>query len=314
MEIAELFQQELDFWTTTNQKFLGVTPIEENDDFEVIQKKIDEDCAKFWNTDKPCKLARNLNNGILNKDASKQTKNSYKLKLNFRNMCIDVYGEYSGKDLKICAIPTPCNDLCWIINRSHYVPRATAVRDYYTLVSKKDYETISGEGWSYSIRDKEFTCNITKEEYKFEPTKEYIFNNKLSNRSRALLQSRIDKPLTVDTFEEAMVKLPMFVHDSIFNYKFSRMEYFEDVVLNSNKYAQPTKDILLGFSDSFKSQVSINTDRSITIKEAICSSNKNDVVCICGKGHEDYMILGTQKVHFDDREEARKALDEKLAK
>ncbi len=74
------------------------------------------------------------------------------------------------------------------------------------------------------------------------------------------------------------------------------------------------KDILLGFSDSFKSQVSINTDRSITIKEAICSSNKNDVVCICGKGHEDYMILGTQKVHFDDREEARKALDEKLAK
>lgn len=246
MQIPELFDQELSYWTTTNQKFLGVTPIDESKDFSEIQAQIDEDCAKFWNTDKPCKLARNLNNGKLNKDASLQEKNSYRLHLNFRNLCIDVYGKYNGKEKKICAIPTPCNDLCWIINKSHYVPRCTAVRDYYTLVGRKDYETVLGEGWSYSLRTGEFTCNIKNETYKFEPTKEFIFNNKLSPRSRALLQSRIDEPLTIDNFEIAMKNLPTFVSDSIFNYKFSRMEYFEDIVLNSQKFAQPTKDILLG--------------------------------------------------------------------
>ena len=30
---------------------------------------------------------------------------------------------------------------------------------------------------------------------------------------------------------------------------------------------------------------------------------------ICGKGHEDYQIIGTKYHHFDDREEAAAALD-----
>jgi UDP-N-acetylmuramoyl-L-alanyl-D-glutamate--2,6-diaminopimelate ligase len=31
-------------------------------------------------------------------------------------------------------------------------------------------------------------------------------------------------------------------------------------------------------------------------------------VLIAGKGHEDYQIVGTEKHHLDDREEARRGL------
>ena len=41
---------------------------------------------------------------------------------------------------------------------------------------------------------------------------------------------------------------------------------------------------------------------------AIAKAQKNDVVLIAGKGHEDYQILKDQTIYFDDREQARKAL------
>ena len=246
MTIPALFDNELVFWKVVNQKFFGVTPIHEESSWAEIQAQLDLDCKNFWNTDKPCKLAKNLNNGLLNRDAASQEKDSYSLSLNFNNMCIDIYGVYDGKKCKICSIPTPVDDLTWNINRSHYVPRVTAVRDYYSLIAKRDYETILGEGWTYNLRTDEFECTVKKDEYKFEPTIEEIFKNHLSVRSRYLLEARLGEKLTIDNFKEGMKKLPIFDKDSIFNYKFSRIEYFEDIVLNSNKYAQPTKGILLG--------------------------------------------------------------------
>ena len=49
-------------------------------------------------------------------------------------------------------------------------------------------------------------------------------------------------------------------------------------------------------------------DRREAIARALREAAEADVVLIAGKGHEDYQILGTTKVHFDDREEAEKAL------
>ena len=52
----------------------------------------------------------------------------------------------------------------------------------------------------------------------------------------------------------------------------------------------------------------VEVDRAVAIAQAIAASGPGDLVLIAGKGHEDYQILGTEKVHFDDREEAEKAL------
>lgn len=49
-------------------------------------------------------------------------------------------------------------------------------------------------------------------------------------------------------------------------------------------------------------------DRENAIKKAVQNSEKNDIILIAGKGHEDYQIIGHTKIHFDDREMARKYL------
>ena len=52
----------------------------------------------------------------------------------------------------------------------------------------------------------------------------------------------------------------------------------------------------------------VEADRATAIARTIAAAGPRDLVLIAGKGHEDYQILGTTKIHFDDREEAQKAL------
>ena len=52
-------------------------------------------------------------------------------------------------------------------------------------------------------------------------------------------------------------------------------------------------------------------DRREAIRMAIRLAQPSDTVLIAGKGHEDYQIVGKKKFPFDDRIEAKKALEDK---
>ncbi len=70
------------------------------------------------------------------------------------------------------------------------------------------------------------------------------------------------------------------------------------------------QDIVAGIPS--KVEMRVEPDRATAIDIAINDSQATDLVFIAGKGHEDYQILGDQKVHFDDREVAQKALYNKI--
>jgi len=52
----------------------------------------------------------------------------------------------------------------------------------------------------------------------------------------------------------------------------------------------------------------VEVDRREAIRRALSTAEKRDVVLIAGKGHEDYQIVGSERRHFDDREEAALAV------
>ncbi len=72
-------------------------------------------------------------------------------------------------------------------------------------------------------------------------------------------------------------------------------------------------DILAGIAEQTESMpvrpdIDVIADRRAAIVRAIQSAQAGDTVVLAGKGHEDYQIIGSHKIHFDDCEEALAAL------
>lgn len=51
-------------------------------------------------------------------------------------------------------------------------------------------------------------------------------------------------------------------------------------------------------------------DRALAVRKALEEARAGDVVVLAGKGHETYQVLKEGKIHFDDRDVARKVLAE----
>jgi UDP-N-acetylmuramoyl-L-alanyl-D-glutamate--2,6-diaminopimelate ligase len=56
-------------------------------------------------------------------------------------------------------------------------------------------------------------------------------------------------------------------------------------------------------------ELTIQSDRRLAILAAIAAAKPDEVVVVAGKGHEDYQLLATGKVPFDDRTIVKEALD-----
>ncbi|MCA9352360.1 UDP-N-acetylmuramoyl-L-alanyl-D-glutamate--2,6-diaminopimelate ligase [Patescibacteria group bacterium] len=55
--------------------------------------------------------------------------------------------------------------------------------------------------------------------------------------------------------------------------------------------------------DSTRENFTFIHSREEAIAEAVNQSQPNDIILVAGKGHEDYQIIGTEKHHFNDREQ-----------
>lgn len=87
------------------------------------------------------------------------------------------------------------------------------------------------------------------------------------------------------------------------------------VVTSDNPRTEDPQQILDDVVAGIPAEASlvVDVDRASAIAAAIAEAGADDLVLIAGKGHEDYQILGTTKIHFDDREQAEIALRKRVA-
>ena len=69
-------------------------------------------------------------------------------------------------------------------------------------------------------------------------------------------------------------------------------------------------EIYTGFENPADEKITAEIDRELAIKLAIREANRDDIVVIAGKGHEDYQIIGDERRHFSDKETALRYLGE----
>ncbi|MFT8824696.1 MAG: UDP-N-acetylmuramoyl-L-alanyl-D-glutamate--2,6-diaminopimelate ligase [Liquorilactobacillus mali] len=65
-------------------------------------------------------------------------------------------------------------------------------------------------------------------------------------------------------------------------------------------------EMLVGVPEQVEIPTFVNRREAINF--AVAMAKPKDIILIAGKGHEDYQIIGDKKHHFDDVEEAKKAL------
>ncbi len=84
------------------------------------------------------------------------------------------------------------------------------------------------------------------------------------------------------------------------------------VITNDNPRTESPSDIIAhimgGIDGPHRHRVTIIEDRRQAIHAALDAAGPSDVVLIAGKGHEEYQIVGSERLPFSDAEEVRKRI------
>lgn len=88
-------------------------------------------------------------------------------------------------------------------------------------------------------------------------------------------------------------------------------EKYSDIVIvtSDNPRTEDPEEIIKGIVVGLtKENHTVEIHREKAIEKAISLAEKNDIILIAGKGHENYQVIGREKIHFDDKEEVIKAI------
>jgi UDP-N-acetylmuramoyl-L-alanyl-D-glutamate--2,6-diaminopimelate ligase len=89
------------------------------------------------------------------------------------------------------------------------------------------------------------------------------------------------------------------------------------IVTNDNPRSEDPEAIaraILPGLEGGRAKVAVELDRARAIEKAVLEAAPGDLVLIAGKGHEPYQIIGRETFPFDDREQARRALEARRAR
>jgi UDP-N-acetylmuramoyl-L-alanyl-D-glutamate--2,6-diaminopimelate ligase len=137
----------------------------------------------------------------------------------------------------------------------------------------------------------------------------------------------IDFAHTPDALEKALVNLRDYCRGSLWcvfgcggdrdrskrSFMGKVVERYSDhmVITNDNPRTEDPKkiidDILSGLLCPWAAEV--ENDRMAAIEYAISHANSDDLILVAGKGHEDYQIIGKDKMPFSDKEVVERALN-----
>ena len=81
------------------------------------------------------------------------------------------------------------------------------------------------------------------------------------------------------------------------------------VITSDNPRSEDPLAIIRDIEEGMSAPYAVCEDRGEAIAQAIKETEAGDCVLVAGKGHEDYQIVGDQRLHFSDRECAIQVLE-----